>query len=187
MPIPSWNEDPDAWDRIDINGFIFHDTSVDVDGDFGNDFDVKKAPGADGATLTNKGVEPIKPSVRWVIYNEVHWLIYQALIAKVYPKPGKTPLPLLEVIHPQLQLLSKLQFRLVRVHTLKKVGPQQLEARFDLLEYFKAPKPVPKPQVTPATKWERERRVDYDPNFFRKPSAEVKPGEGSNIAPPKPE
>jgi hypothetical protein len=158
MGVPSWNEDPDAWDRIEINGFEFAETEVDVDGDFGNDFDVKKAPGADGATLTNKGVEPIKPSVKWTLWKDEHWDIYQALIAKVYPYPGKTPLPLVEVIHPQLQLLKKVQFRLVRVHTLKRVGPQMMQAQFDLLEYFPVPKSIPKPAPAVTTRT-RERAI----------------------------
>lgn len=177
MGIPSWLDDPASWDRIEINGFEFAETKVDVDGDFGNDFDVKKAPGADGATLTNKGVEPIKPTVKWLLYTEEHWATYQEMMKKIYPFPGKTPLPLLEVVHPQLQLLSKLKFRLVRVHTLKPVGPQQVEARLDLLEYFDKPKTPPKPAVVPDTNGsERAQRDPYDNDFFRyKPSNSAKP------------
>lgn len=174
MGIPSWFQDAGAWDRLEINGFEF-DTEVEIDGDFGNDFDVKKAPGADGATLTNKGVEPIKPQVKWLLYDDTTWDTYQALLAKVYPYPGKTPLPLLEVIHPQLLLLKKTQFRLVRVHTLKKAGPQILRAQFDLLEYFAAPKKIqpPAPPV-PNKEGEDRPRAIYDTEFF-KPSNNPKP------------
>jgi hypothetical protein len=186
MGVPSWFDDPDAWDRVEINGFEFAETKVDVDGDFGNDFDIKKAPGADGATLTNKGVEPIKPQLKWELWKLEHFEIYEAMLPKVYPYPGKTPLPLLTIIHPQFQLLKKSQFRLARLHTLKKVGPQIMQAQFDLVEYFAASKTPPKPKTVPDEKYTRERRQTYDPNFFRLPSKELKPGEGSNIIPPKP-
>ena len=173
MGVPVWGDDPAAWDRIEINGFEFDETKVDIDGDFGNDFDIKKAPGADGATLTNKGVEPIKPSAKWLLYTSDHWDTYQALIAAVYPYPGKTPLPLLEVIHPQLQLLKKAKFRLQRVHTLKVVGKQILEARFDLVEYFDTPKKVPSPSPTVVASRERERDFVLLEEF--KPSKNAKP------------
>lgn len=159
--IPSWNEDTGAWDSIIINGYKFEETLVEVDGDFGNDFDVKKAPGADGATLTNKGVEPIKPTVKWLIYDDGMWELYQQMLAQVYPYPGKTPLPLLEVIHPQLQLLKKAKFRLVRVHTLKKTGPQIMQAQFDLLEYFAEPKKIPAPSTTTPTAERTYERALY--------------------------
>lgn len=178
MGVPSWVTDPASWDRIEINGFVFEETKVEVDGDFGNDFDIKKAPGADGATLTNKGVEPIKPQIKWVIYNDAMWGTYQALLAKVYPYPGKTPLPLLEVIHPQLLLLKKAQFRLVRVHTLKPVGPEMMQAQFDLLEYFKQAKKVqpPAPPIPDRNSADRGERPLYDIDFQKnKPSNKPKP------------
>jgi hypothetical protein len=172
MTVSSWFENPGEWDSLEINGILFEETKVEVDGDFGNDFDIKKAPGADGATLTNKGVEPIKPSIKWVLWTEEHWEAYGALLNEVYPKPGKTPLPLLDVYHPQLQLLSKSRFRLVRVHTLKQVGPQMMEARFDLLEYFAVPKPIPKPAPAVTT---RTREVAITELETSKPSNNVSP------------
>lgn len=172
MAVPFWADDPDSWSRLEINGFVFEGLPVDVDGDFGNDFDVKKAPGADGATLTNKGVEPIKPSVRWTLYTAEHFAVYQEMIDKVYPHPGKTPLPLLEVIHPQLLILKKSKFRLVRVHTLKKVGPQQKEARFDLLEYFAAPKPVKPPAPPVPTRTREVAIIEFETS---KPSNNLSP------------
>lgn len=173
MATPSWIADPGAWDRLEINGFVF-DSVVDVDGDFGNDFDVQKAPGADGATLNNKGVEPIKPSVRWQLYTEEHWGTYEAMIAAIYPYPGKTPLPLLDVQHPQLQLLKKRMFRLARVHTLKKVGPQICEARLDLVEYFAKPKTIKKPSTDVPVANERRVRTVYEIQST-KPSTNILP------------
>ncbi len=151
MPISDWVEDPGAWDRLEISGFVFEATDVEVEGSFGNDFDVKKAPGADGATLVNKGVEPIKPTIRWTLYTSEHAGLYGQAVDKFQPRPGKTPLPLITVIHPQLQHFKKAQFRIVRMHTLKKVGPGMMQAQWDLLEYFAEAKTTPKSDTTPST------------------------------------
>jgi hypothetical protein len=153
-------EDASEWDRVEINGYIFEETKVDIDGDgFGNDFDVQKAAGADGATLNNKGVEPIKPSVKWLIYNEFHWTAYQALVEEIYPYPGKTPLPLVKVVHPQLVLLKKEKFRLARIHPLKPTGNQIMEARLDLVEFFEKAKKAQPPSTTGAATRTRQAAI----------------------------
>jgi hypothetical protein len=166
MAVGSWIESPGEWDRLIIDDFAFDETEVNVDGDFGNDWDVKKAPGADGAPATNKGYEPCKPKITWVLWLEVHWETYQELLDKVQPRPGKTPPAVITVFHPQLAIVKKSKFKIAKVHTLKKVGPQQLEACFELIEHFDAPKPVPspKPQL-PEDRPERTRHI-YDNDFF---------------------
>lgn len=147
MGVPFWLEDTNAWDRVAIDGFEFAETQVSVDGDFGNDFDVKKSPGADGAPATNKGYDPAKPKLTWLLYSWDHYLEYEALLKKLAPRPGKTQgAEFVEIVHPQLQLVGKSKFRIARIHMLKKVGPQMMEAQFDLLEWFATPKPIPKPK-----------------------------------------
>jgi hypothetical protein len=150
MGVPFWQEDTNAWDRVEIGGVEFAETQVDVEGDFGNDWDVKKSPGADGAPATNKGYEPCRPKLTWLLYLWDHFDAYVELLAKVQPRPGKTAPPEIEVVHPQLQLVGKVKFRIVKIHTLKKVGPQMMQAQFDLLEYFPTPKPIP-PKPAPKT------------------------------------
>jgi hypothetical protein len=176
MGVPFWYDDPDAWDRIEIAGFEFADTDVDVDGDLGNDFDVQKAAGADGAPATNKGYDPCKPKVSFALYTKEHFETYQALLAKVQPKPGKTPPPVVDVIHPKLQLVKKQKFKITKLHLPKKNGIGILVAAFDLLEYFPDPKPVPKPADTSAKDdFNTGRRAFLEPEAETRPSKTPKP------------
>jgi hypothetical protein len=179
FPVPSvpfWDDGAsgvDAWDRLEINSLVFEKTNVEVDGDFGNEWDVKKSPGADGAPATNKGYEPCKPKVSWLLWTIEHFDTYAALLDKVQSKPGKAPPVVLEVIHPQLQLVKKSRFRIAKIHLLKKVGPQQMQACFELLEYFDSPKPIPKPDANVRPPDDKRERAVYDIDF--KPSKTVKP------------
>jgi len=180
VALPFWDDDIDAWDSLQIEDIKFEELDVTVDGDLGNNFDVKQAPGTDGAPATNKGYERIKPKVLWTMYTDVHWELYQELLAKVQPKPGKAAPVVVTVIHPQLQVLKKEKFEITKISTLKKVGPQMMQAQFDLLEHFPTPKPIPdsRPKA-PTDDTPRERAV-FDP-LFDKPSNNPKPEGDSDV------
>jgi hypothetical protein len=144
MGVPFWAEDPDAWDRLEIDIFVFDETKVDIEGDLGNEWDVKKAAGADGAKETNKGYDPCKPKLTWTLYRLEDLSTYEALLTAVQPKPGKTAPPIISVVHPLMQMHKKEKFRIEKIHFLKYLGQQQWQAQFDLLEYFAEPKKVAK-------------------------------------------
>ena len=180
MGVPSWFDSPLSWDQLAIDEFYFLDTNVEVDGDFGNEWDVKKAAGADGAPATNKGYEPCKPKLTWHLWNETHFTTYASMLEKIQPKPGKTPPPVVEVIHPQFLLVKKTKFRIAKVHTLKHLGKQIMQAQFDLLEYFANPKPVPKPSKPDETNRTYERAV-FDTEFFKPSNTSVNPDADEEI------
>jgi hypothetical protein len=176
MAVSYWMDDPDSWDSLEFSGdgwkVLFEGLPVEVDGDFGNDYDVKKSPGADGAPATNKGYDPCKPKVSWTLWTFDHWLAYQELLDRAQPKPGKTPPIVVTVVHPQLQLVKKSRFRIAKINTLKRVGPHMMQAQFELLEFFDAPKVIPKPSSLERPEEKRERAI-YDIDFT--PSKKVKP------------
>lgn len=161
MPFLLWTEAPEGWNSLVINETGFTDTKVEVDGELGNEFDVKKAPGSDGATETNKGYEPCKPKVSWVLYTNDHFRDYQALLADVQPKPGKTGPSVVSIFHPQIQLHRKERFYVTKIHFLKHIGSNQMQAVWELLEYFPAPKPAAAATSTPvAAATPRERALE---------------------------
>lgn len=150
--MPSFDtEDWDSWDRVTIQGVLFDETVVDIDGDLGNDFDVKKAPGADGAPSIDKGYSPCQPKLTWTLWTDEHRAAYRKLLALVQPKPGKQAPPIITVVHPQMTLHKKEKFKIAKLHFLKKVGPQMQQAQFDLIEYFPTPKAIAKPSTTSDT------------------------------------
>lgn len=159
------DQDWTEWDRVKINEFLFDQLKVDVDGDLGNDWDVQKSPGADGAPANNKGYDPIKPKLTWELRTPNHWSTYKKLLASVQPKPGKKAPVIITVVHPQLVLLKKEKFKIAKIHTLKKSGLQLMTAQFDLLEHFDKPKKIPKVEIfssNPDTKMtETDGLIDY--------------------------
>ena len=157
MPLPYWDDDPALWNTLYIDEWVWRDTAVDFDGDMGHDWDVQKAPGADGAPATNKGYEPCKPKLTWTLYTREHWGMYQEMLGVAQPKPGKTAPIVVEVSHPLISVHRKVKFRIARVHLLKRMGKGMRQASLDLLEYFAAPKPVPQP---PAQRPEREQALE---------------------------
>ena len=162
MPVPFWGDDPDAWNRLGIGStveFVFDKTSVTIEGDLGNDWDVKKSPGADGAKATNRGYDPCRPKVVWTLYTAEHFATYQALLEDVQPRPSKQAPVVIEVSHPDLDLHKKRRFRIAKIHLLKKLGPEQKQAQFDLIEYFPEPKKIPKKASTSAEDEERDSEI----------------------------
>ncbi len=173
-----WGDDSDAYDTIAIGEAFFENTKIDISGDLENAFDVKKAPGADGAPSTNKGYDPCRPTVTWVLWTKEHFETYEAMLAIVQPKPGKVAPPVVRVIHPILWLYKKERFKVTKLHMLKYLGSSQWEARIDLLEHFDAPKPVAKPKNNEqAPKGSRRERLGLEYQLNKPSNNVVGPGE----------
>lgn len=177
MGIPSWIEDAELWDELYVGDAYFDETNVDIEGTpFGNDFDVKKAPGADGAPNKNKGYNPWKPKLSWLLWTQFHWEQYQVMLALYQPKPGKIAPPVVRFQHPIFDLYKKNRFKIEHVYPLKHTGQGIWLASLDLLEHFDAPKviPKPKPNADDAPAGSRRERLglEYELN---KPSNNAKP------------
>jgi hypothetical protein len=67
-----------------------------------NRWDIKEAPGTDGATETYKGYTPASFVVLVRMWEPQHWVEIQAAIAKIRPRPGKETPAALDVVHPKL-------------------------------------------------------------------------------------
>jgi hypothetical protein len=177
MSVPSWIEDPDLWDEIYVGDAYFNETNVDVEGTpFGNELEVKKGNGADGATNKDKGYVPWKPKLSILIYSQEHWVQYDVLLQLYQPKPGKTGSPVVRITHPIFDLYKKNRFKIEKLHPIRHIGEGKWIAAFDLLEHFDAPKPQPKPKPNgdqqPAGSRRERLGLEYELN---KPSAKPKP------------
>ena len=53
-------------------------------------FDVKEAPGTDGASITYRGYTPAKVEITWALYTEDMLRDFESLLPDIRPKPGKT-------------------------------------------------------------------------------------------------
>lgn len=180
MAVPFPTTDPELWDILRIADWTWSETNVDIDGDFGNELDVQKAAGSDGAPARDKGYEPCKPSVTWTLYTEEHFTQYEGFLLTSQPKPGKTGAQVVVVSHPLLQLYKKERFTVAKIHLLKHQGKGMWQGRVDLVEWFPAPK-AKKTDVPDAAAEKRAREASevlqqYNPAFDRtKPGEKVKP------------
>jgi len=96
------------WDTATLGGMKIPGI-VKVDGaEAGQKWDVKTAPGSDGATITDQGYEPAKLTITATIWMPRHWTEMQAFIEIIRPKPAKgkkkaSPMPF---AHPPTNLLG---------------------------------------------------------------------------------
>ena len=179
MSVVSPYEDAAAWDAVQIvvsrngksNVYSWAELPVDFDGDVTNEWDVKKAKGADGAKATDNGYTPSQFSMRWLLHKPEHFKVYEAFVADAKPRPGKEPKPTLVIVHPLLQMYNLTICNLEKIHFLEAKAVDQWEARIDLVEWFPAPKPVKK-DATPASEARNPERPLYDTGFFSSPGRE---------------
>lgn len=176
--VPSWIEDPDLWDEIYIGDAYFDETNVDIEGTpFGNEFDVKKSKGSDGASITDQGYRPWQPKVSVLLWTQFHWEQYQVLLALYQPQPGKKGTKVVRFQHPIFDLYKKNRFKIEFIYPLKHQGAGKWLMQLDIVEYFEVPKPKPKPKPNgdeAAPEGSRRERIglEYELN---KPSAKPKP------------
>lgn len=181
MPVPFPTTDPELWDILRIADWTWDATSVTVEGDFGNELDVQKAPGSDGAPARDKGYDPCKLQVTWTLYTESHFIQYEGFLATNQPKPGKTGAQVVVISYPLLQMYKKERFTISKIHLLKFLGKGMWQGRVDAVEWFPAPKKkstdVPNANATSAAALrDQEVLKQYNPAFDRqKPGQKVKP------------
>jgi hypothetical protein len=148
VAIPFVNDDPATWDAVvigvDSTQFVFAQTMVDVPGSIALKWDVKNAPGSDGAYENYRGIEPKAFVLTWIVYTADHWTTFQLLLAAILPKLGKLPPPVIQVSHPLVALYKMLKFNLVDIPFLKPKGKQQYEAGLNIMQWYAAPKPTGK-------------------------------------------
>jgi len=140
---PFWDDDPGSWDTAVLGGVTLPGLAR-IDGlDLGARWDIKEAPGTDGASETYQGYTPAPFNLVLRMWSRSQWLAFLPLAKRFRPKPGRASPEPVDVVHPEL-----LVWGISRV-IIRKIKPRKLageyEVAFDLFEYFPQPKkPVTK-------------------------------------------
>lgn len=126
--------------------WAFSGVPVTVGGDLSFNWDVTSAPYQDGAWEVFKGYTPAKPKVSWTIWNEAQFQVYQEMMLKLRPRPGRswhTPRgapPKLTISHPLLAMHSLYDFNLMGITLLAPKGKGLFDVSISLIEWFESPK-----------------------------------------------
>jgi hypothetical protein len=101
MPIPHWDEDPEAWDLLLLGTQALPGVWDIEDGNGKRIIDVKKAPGLDGARVKDKGYEPGALVLVGQLCTAEEWELLQTVIEPMLPsKIGKGHSPV-AISHPK--------------------------------------------------------------------------------------
>src|SRR5207253_2968497 len=84
---PFWDDDPDSWDTAVLGGATLPGLAR-IDGlELGSKWDVKEAPGSDGATETYQGYTPSPFQLVLRIWLSEQWTEWLRLAPQFRPKP----------------------------------------------------------------------------------------------------
>lgn len=97
---PWWTSDPESWDRVVLGGVELPGVCSVEDLKVAGRWDIKEAPGTDGAIETYKGYTPAAMRVRVRMWTEQQWDLWQAALLKFRPRPGKESPGAFDIIHP---------------------------------------------------------------------------------------
>lgn len=149
--LPFWDTAVNAmaWDTLILGGNVWPGVASLSGQGVSRDIDVKKAPGEDGATFTDKGYEPARLTARLLIYNWQDFAMLQMLLPDVHPRrKGGTTQPL-DIYHPITALLG---IQTVYVDKIPIVEHDKangwISVELSMIEWMPAPKPK-SPQGTP--------------------------------------
>jgi hypothetical protein len=139
-----------AWNTVQLGDIILPGICTVTGFDAGQDVDVKKQKGSDGATLEDNGKDPAEGKIE-VQINEALWPAWQKIIPRIHPRtPGASRAPR-EILHPKPNVLG------IRDVYVRKIGIEGPTARggmkivLDVIEWFPKPKAVKKAAGKPAT------------------------------------
>ena len=109
------------WDTCTLGGRQLPGI-VRCEGEPGRKWDVKTGPGTDGATITDQGFEPAKPTITVTIWTPAQWLELQDILAALVPRPGKSATkspPAVPITHPALNAVGIDKVLILSVASLK--------------------------------------------------------------------
>src|SRR5688500_9115126 len=139
-----------AWNTVQLGDIILPGVCTVTGFDAGQDVDVKKQKGSDGATLEDNGKDPAEGKIEAQI-NEALWPAWQKIIAKIHPRmPGAARAPR-EIIHPKPNILG---IRDIYVRKISIQGPTArggMKITIDCIEWCPKPKSVKKAAGKPDT------------------------------------
>ena len=141
MPVESWLEDPEAWDRLVI-GLDVPPGRWTVRGEgVQRRIDVKRKKGSDKARIKDEGYDPAEFQLVGRIHETTEWLQLQKTIELIHPRhetgAGREPL---RVSHPVLDFLSISSVYIRRISPPELVNLGEMEIKIDVIEWVASPK-----------------------------------------------
>jgi len=118
---PNWIESPQQWDTVTLQGVDLPGIAK-VTGKLGRKIDVNSPPGADGATLRDKGYDPARISVTlrmWTPEQFNSWEQTNLSLVAIRQQSQRTAL---EIVHPALNNLGVRRVYLETIGVLHEGG-----------------------------------------------------------------
>jgi hypothetical protein len=116
---PSWLEQPDLWDEVQLGGDRLPGI-CEVDPEIGRKIDARKGAGADGANVVDKGFDLGKFTITVVLWKEAHHAAWETLLPKILPRRRVTDRQALEVVNPSVNQLGINAVYVTKVSGLRK-------------------------------------------------------------------
>lgn len=149
VAIPFWGGTPSEMSAYNSIAFIipnvavctFSDTKITVAGNGPSvKWDIKPAPGTDGAKETDQGYQPAQFTIDIQIWNRTLFEALERLLSVAKVKPGKTRSVPMQVHYEMLELYGIRDIVIVGTPFPRDAGPQMKSVTFNVLEYFAMPK-----------------------------------------------
>jgi hypothetical protein len=147
MPLdefPSWIDDPDAWDRVQIGDIFLPGICTVLGLETGIDVDIKKTKGKDGATSEDNGIDPAEFDIEVHLVDADDWRAWLLVFPKINPRrPGAARQPQ-EIMHPEPNSLGISQITITKVRAAPPSPRGGKKYVIHVQEFFPAPKPANK-------------------------------------------
>lgn len=140
-PLPFWDDGSNnEWDALVLGQTRFPGLAT-VTGSVSRKVDAKKAPGSDGATLTDQGYEPAKIEITIRVWDREQWDRLISAIGAVHPRRAGGVRQPLDIAHPAANALG---VRSVYVTDIKfpEIANGILSLSMSATEWFPSPKPA---------------------------------------------
>lgn len=184
MPnVPFFTDDPASYDRVVFGGIELPGIAEIEDLEVSSRWDIKEAPGTDGATETYKGYTPASFSIRVRLWEPEHYRIWQNVLSQIRPRPGKSAPGALDVTHPDTAIWGIKAAIVTSIRGPLKGGATNDERHFVIAcrEYF-APKKKNVTGTASASKGgpgpKNQDRVNWESNASDRPIEPKLPSHG---------
>lgn len=144
MTQPGWTGDggsaDSAWNRVQLGPYVVPGICTITGLAVGQDLDVKKQKGKDGAVMEDNGLEPAKFNIE-VQINEALWPMFQEILPRIDPRRAGASRSPLEIVHPLTDILNIREIVIKRVIPTSPTASRGMKWVFECLQWFPAPKP----------------------------------------------
>lgn len=132
-------KNPQWWDVVNVAGVV--SPAVCEVGEFtkGNEWDVKKGKGSNGATLTFVQRKPAKGKIKFYLWTSQHFVQWSTFYAVWKYDPTKKKTQAVDVFHPSLAAIELSAFVTEEITNIIHEGNGKYSMTVSLLEYFPPP------------------------------------------------